>query len=105
MFRHDVREKPVLYKEIIKAISKRELLEDLCFCACRKIICLASIAVTPGKQPYYTTFRASLAGLVPLATLRKLHPSVVVQWLCHRETVAQTILRHGVNHLCAVRGM
>ncbi|HHT2831517.1 TPA: hypothetical protein ACTYSZ_002520 [Klebsiella aerogenes] len=37
MFRHDIREKPVLYKEILKAISKRELLEDLCFCACRKI--------------------------------------------------------------------
>ena len=36
MFRHDIREKPVLYKEILKAISKRELLEDLCFCACRK---------------------------------------------------------------------
>ena len=30
MFRHDIREKPVLYKEILKAISKRELLEDLC---------------------------------------------------------------------------
>lgn len=29
MFRHDIREKPVLYKEILKAISKRELLEDL----------------------------------------------------------------------------
>ena len=26
----------MLYKEILKAISKRELLEDLCFCACRK---------------------------------------------------------------------
>ena len=36
MFRHDIREKPVLYEEILKAISKRELLEDLCFCACRK---------------------------------------------------------------------
>lgn len=36
MFRQDIREKPVLYKEILKAISKRELLEDLCFCACRK---------------------------------------------------------------------
>lgn len=36
MFRHEIREKPVLYKEILKAISKRELLEDLCFCACRK---------------------------------------------------------------------
>lgn len=26
----------MLNKEILKAISKRELLEDLCFCACRK---------------------------------------------------------------------
>lgn len=31
--------------------------------------------------------------------------SCIVQWLCHRFTVAQAILRHGVNHLFAVRGM
>ena len=43
MFRHDIREKPVLYKEILKAIYKRELLEDLCFCACRKDYLLAAL--------------------------------------------------------------
>ena len=74
MFRHDIREKPVLYKEILKAISKRDFEKICVFALVAKIICLASIAVTPGKQPYSATFRASLAGLVPLTTLRKLHP-------------------------------
>lgn len=33
---HDTHQIDVLYKETLKATYKRELLKDLCFCACRK---------------------------------------------------------------------
>lgn len=51
-------------------------------CACRKIICGRLFAVTHGKQPYSATFRATLAGLVPLTALRKLH--LFTSWHCAR---------------------
>lgn len=65
------------------------------FALVAKIICWRLFAVTPGKQPYFASFRATLAGLVPLTTLRKQHPSVIVQWLCHRETVCTLSFRRG----------
>lgn len=43
MDRQTTHQIDVLYKEILKAISKRELLEDLCFCACRKDYLLAAL--------------------------------------------------------------
>lgn len=79
MFRHDIREKPVLYKEILKAISKRELLEDLCFCACRKdhfagVYRLASdlfrLGVAPRSAAHDAAKRYSLpSGLVQTSFL------------------------------------
>lgn len=41
---------------------------------------------------------------VPLTTLRKLHPSVIVQWLCHRETVCTLPFRRGRIPLRYARG-
>lgn len=52
------------------------------FALVAKIFCLAPIAVTPGKQPYFASFRATLAGLVPLTALRKLH--LFTSWDCAR---------------------
>ena len=74
-------------------------------CACRKIICGRLFAVTHGKQPYSATFRATLAGLVPLTTQQSvIYTFCMVQWLCHRETVAHDDFAVGEYH-CAVRGI
>ncbi|MDT3753173.1 hypothetical protein ROT99_12525 [Citrobacter freundii complex sp. 2023EL-00966] len=71
----------------------------------QKTFCLASIAVTPGKQPYFASFRATLAGLVPLTTQQSvIYTFCMVQWLCHRETVAHDDFAVGEYH-CAVRGI
>lgn len=82
MFRQDIREKPVLYKEILKAISKRELLEDLYFCACRKDYLLACIAWQ------VTCFAFGWLLGQPLTTQQSV-TFCIVQWLCHLEQVAQ----------------
>lgn len=50
------------------------------FALLAKIFCLASIAVTSGKQPYSATFRATLAGLVPLTTQQSVIYFCMVQW-------------------------
>lgn len=74
------------------------------FCACRKDYLLAALRrhsrgnvlvrrLVASRTP---TFRSGTSASVT---------SCIVQWLCHRFTVAQAILRHGVNILCAVRGM
>ncbi len=100
MFRHDIREKPVLYKEILKAISKRELLEDLCFCACRK-------DHLPGVyrcHSWQAALLRYLSGLRWLASFRSRryasYTLCMVQWLCHRETVAQNLsaVRNLIRH-------
>lgn len=98
MFRHDIREKPVLYKEILKAISKRELLEDLCFCACRKDHMLAFFA-------WQVTWFALVALRLAAHNTASRIPSFTVQRLCHLVTGCTRIIRHGVNHLCAAHVM
>lgn len=75
------------------------------FCACRKDYLLAALRRhSRGNLTY-----ATLVGLTVRPSFRSgtsaSVTSCIVQWLCHRFTVAQAILRHGVNLLCAVRGM
>ena len=74
------------------------------FALVAKIICLASIAVTPGKQPYSATFRATLAGLVPLTTQQSVIYLYGAMALATVKTVAHDHFAVGES-LCAVRGM
>lgn len=103
MFRHEIREKPVVYKEILKAISKRELLEDLCFCACRKDhFAGGSSPSLKGKCPG-TPFGGFPDTHVPLTTLRKLHPLYGAMALATVKTVAHDHFAVGEYHaLCAL---
>ena len=69
------------------------------------IFCLPALASLSGKQPYSATFRATLAGLVPPTTQQSvIYTFCMVQWLCHRETVAHDDFAVGEYH-CAVRGI
>ena len=66
------------------------------FALVAKIFCLAPIAVTPGKQPYFASFRATLAGLVPLTTQQSvIYTFCMVQWRCHRENGCTRWFRRG----------